>query len=150
MKDLSILDKAVQKTVLWIHDAERELGWHDDRRTYLALRAVLHALRDRLTTEEAVQLGAQLPTLVRGFYYEGWIPRKKPLRDETKYGFLSHVHKSFGKRWKEDIDSVHVSRAIFRLLNNKVSEGEIDDVRSSLPKEIRELWPTNERKEKVA
>jgi len=42
----------------------------DERRAYNALRAVLHALRDRLTTEEIAQFGAQLPTFVRGVYYE--------------------------------------------------------------------------------
>ena len=141
MSELGMLNKAVQKTATWIHDAERELGWHDERRTCLALRTVLHSLRDRLTIEEAVQLGAQLPTLVRGFYYEGWIPRRKPFRDENKYGFLSDVQRGFGKRFKDNIDSIHVSRAIFRLLNSKISEGEIEDVRSSLPKAVRDLWP---------
>jgi uncharacterized protein (DUF2267 family) len=31
---------------------------------------VLHALRDRLTVEEASDLAAQLPMLIRGLYYE--------------------------------------------------------------------------------
>lgn len=150
MSELGMLNKAVQKTAEWIHDAERELGWHDDRRAYQALRVVLHSLRDRLTIEEAVQLGAQLPTLVRGLYYEGWIPRKKPFRDENKYGFLSEVQRNFGTRHTDNIDSIHVSRAVFRLLNKKVSEGEIDDVRSSLPKAIRDLWPNGERKDAAA
>lgn len=125
-------------------------GWHDDRRAYQALRVVLHSLRDRLTIEEAVQLGAQLPTLVRSFYYESWIPRKKPFRDENKYGLLSEVQRNFGTRHTDNIDSIHVSRAVFRLLNKKVSEGEIDDVRSSLPKAIRDLWPNRERKNAAA
>jgi uncharacterized protein (DUF2267 family) len=35
---------------------------HDKHQAYLALRAVLHALRDRLTVEEVAQLGAQQRT----------------------------------------------------------------------------------------
>jgi len=36
------------------------------------LGAVLHALRDRLQIGLAVHLGAQLPLLVRGLYYDQW------------------------------------------------------------------------------
>ena len=57
-------------------DERTGLGEHPHK-AYLALRTVLHALRDRLTLEEAVQLGAQLPMLVRGFYYEGWTLKKE-------------------------------------------------------------------------
>ena len=43
--------------------------WPKERskQSYAALRAVLHPLRDRLSVETAVQFGAQLPTLVKGF-----------------------------------------------------------------------------------
>jgi len=34
----------------------------------------LHALSDRLTVQEVAQLGAPIPMLIRGFYYEGWVP----------------------------------------------------------------------------
>ena len=44
----------------------------DRRSAYRALRSVLHVLRDRLTPEQAVHLGAQLPLLVRGIFYDGW------------------------------------------------------------------------------
>lgn len=44
-----------------------ELDWQDRHAAYLALRATLHALRDRLTVEEVAELGAQLPMLIRGF-----------------------------------------------------------------------------------
>ena len=36
----------------------------DRHEAYLALRATLHALRDRLTIEETAQLAAQLPMLI--------------------------------------------------------------------------------------
>jgi uncharacterized protein (DUF2267 family) len=69
----------MQKTQIWLKDLMSQLDWEDrPHKAYLALRTVLHALRDRLTVEEAVQLGAQLPMLVRGFYYEGWTLKGKP------------------------------------------------------------------------
>jgi len=66
--------ETIEKTGLWLEDLAQELGNIPAQRAYSILRAVLHALRDRLTVEEAVKLGAQLPLLVRGFYYEGWRP----------------------------------------------------------------------------
>ena len=138
---MEILDKAVQKTNIWIKDAGAELKWRDPRKACTALRAVLHALRDRVTVEEVVQLGAQLPTFIRGIYYEGWTLKRKPLRDQNKYGFLSAIEKAFGRENALNVDTVHVARSIFRLLNQKISQGEIDDIRAVLPRPIGEFWP---------
>jgi len=55
------------------------------------LRVVLHTLRDRLTPDEAVNLGAQLPMLVRGFYFEGWRPSQTSTRQRTREAFVSDV-----------------------------------------------------------
>jgi uncharacterized protein (DUF2267 family) len=141
MGNFGIMDRSIQKTSIWLKDAGRELNWRDERKAYKALRAVLHALRDRITVEETVQLGAQLPTFIRGFYYEGWSLRGKPLRDRNKYGFLSEIQKAFGKTDNPAVDATHVARAIFRLLNEKISQGEIDDILSVLPAPLREFWP---------
>jgi uncharacterized protein (DUF2267 family) len=46
----------------------------------MALRGVLHALGDLLTPDETAELAARLPTLIRGFFYEGWHPATKPLK----------------------------------------------------------------------
>src|SRR3979409_1993907 len=72
----------VDKTNRILHEIEEAFGWPKERRnqSYAALRGVLHALRDRLTVEEAAQFGAQLPMLVRGLYYEGWDPSKTPVK----------------------------------------------------------------------
>jgi uncharacterized protein (DUF2267 family) len=49
-----------------IREIMTELGWEDNRHwAYLALRTVLHTLRDHLTIEEAMHLGAQLPMLIQ-------------------------------------------------------------------------------------
>jgi uncharacterized protein (DUF2267 family) len=117
-----------------------ELGWEDNRhRAYLALRTVLHTLRDHLTVEEAMHLGAQLPMLVRGFYYEGWTLTGKPVKERRKEEFLSHIRQAF--RNDEWIDPEAVVRAVFRVLSRRITAGEISDVTHLLPAALRELWP---------
>ena len=118
-------------------------GGHDRQQSYHALRAVLHALRDRLEVQEAADLAAQLPTqlpmLVRGFYYEGWHPSGKPLREREREQFLSHVEAAFPK--EAAVDAAELARAVFTLLSRHVSAGEIEDVKANLPKGVRSLWP---------
>ena len=69
---LPVFDTTVQETNLWLKAVMDGLHTDDRHLAYLALRATLHALRDRLGPENAVHLAAQLPMLVRGLYYEGW------------------------------------------------------------------------------
>ena len=85
-----------------------ELDWEDKpHKAYMALRTVLHALRDRLTVEEAIQLGAQLPMLIRGFYYEGWNLKGKPHKERHKEDFLDHIKKAF----KDDVTVILIKCA---------------------------------------
>jgi uncharacterized protein (DUF2267 family) len=74
MSALQNLRAAVSETEAWINDVTQRLGWRDRERVYLVLLATLHALRDSLPQDEAIYIGAQLPPLLRGFYYEGWHP----------------------------------------------------------------------------
>jgi uncharacterized protein (DUF2267 family) len=131
-------DSMLQKTNEWLRDLMRELGTNDRHTAYHALRAVLHALRDRLTVDEAADLGAQLPTLIRGIYYEAWKPAAVPVHERKKEQFLAGVSESY--RQDAFVDVEEIVRAVFRVLAARVSAGEIDDVRRSLPDELRELW----------
>ena len=65
---LEVFDKTIQTTNSWLNEIGEDLG-PDRQRCYNALRAVLFALRDRLTVEEAADLSAQLPMLIRGIFY---------------------------------------------------------------------------------
>jgi uncharacterized protein (DUF2267 family) len=99
----------------------------------------LHALRDRLTIEGAVHLGAQLPILVRGIYYDGWKLAGKPVKERHKSEFLDHIAAVF--RDDDRVDPEKVMRAVFKVLARHISKGEIENVKQSLPKSLRELWP---------
>jgi len=136
---LTEFDNAVQKTNIWLRDLLERLGWQERHRAYFALRVVLHTLRDHLTVNEAVALGAQLPMLVRGFYFEGWHPADKPLKERKKEAFLSHIADAFRD---PSVDPAQVVRAVFQVLTEHLTGGEIEGVKHCLPKEIRALWPS--------
>ena len=49
---ISSFESKIHKTNTWLKDVMDELDWDAHERAYHALRAVLHALRDRLSTAE--------------------------------------------------------------------------------------------------
>ncbi|MBI4525422.1 MAG: DUF2267 domain-containing protein [Deltaproteobacteria bacterium] len=137
---LEVFDASLQKTQVWLNDLMAELGWESrPQKACLALRTALHALRDRLTVEEAVHLGAQLPILVRGVYYEGWKLTGKPVKERHKSDFLNHIAAAF--RDDATVDPEKVMRAVFKVLARHISKGEIENVKHMLPKSLQELWP---------
>jgi uncharacterized protein (DUF2267 family) len=133
------IDHAVQQTHIWINEIDQRLGWDNKPRAYRLLKAVLHALRDHLPVSEAADLGAQLPTLVRGVYYDQWRPAATPVKDRHLESFLADIDISFKSDPIDDVSQA-VS-AVFGLLSERISAGEIDDVRNSLPTAVRALWP---------
>jgi uncharacterized protein (DUF2267 family) len=136
--NVAAFDKTIEKTNIWLDELQAILAWNDRERAYHALRAVLHALRDRLPPQEAVDLGAQLPMLIRGFFYDGWHPADKPLRYRDKRPFLEHVAKEAPVIGEGDVE--HVVTAVLDVLSSQLPHGERDQVRRALPAEVRELW----------
>ena len=136
---LEVFDKTVQTTNAWLKEIMEVMG-PDRHRAYRILAAVLHALRDRLTVDEAAQLGAQLPILVRGMYYDQWHhPAGKPERLRHKEEFLSAVAEEL-----DDIGSINpeqATRAVFAVLEHHIARGEIEDVKATMPTHLRDLWP---------
>ena len=141
MNTVAILDKTAQKTNIWLHDAVYELDWVTTQRGYLALRAVLHALRDRFSVQEVAQFGAQLPIFIRGVYYEGWNPARTLVKNRKKEAFLAQVKKEFAHTRNPDVDPEHVVRAILRVLCKHMPGGEMDQIKNVLPHELRDFWP---------
>jgi uncharacterized protein (DUF2267 family) len=149
MSELASLDRAFQATRLWMKEISKELQWTDERRLYLALRTVLHGIRDRVTLPEAVQFGAQLPTFIRGMYYEGWRPGPRPVRNRTQDAFLEEIRAAFAKTRMAHVDAEAIAKSVFSFLNRKIAGGELTDVRDQLPKAVRLLWPDTAAKDRA-
>jgi hypothetical protein len=89
------LEHTLQLTHIWINDLDERLEWNNKPRAYRLLKTVLHSLRDWLQLNEAVDLGAQLPTLLRGAYYEQWRPSTTPVRIRSEI----HCHTRRRRSW---------------------------------------------------
>jgi len=138
MRNLAVFENTQQKTAHWIESVAQNMGSTDMERSYHVLRSVLHAVRDRLPPNDAIHLAAQMPMLVRGFYYEGWHPSDKPERYRHKQDFLENI--------ADDVPNLdptqreRAATAVFSVLSHELSGGEAEHVRHALPEEVRELW----------
>jgi len=133
----SIIQHSVEKTHIWLNEIAEEFGDEDRQYAYRAMRAVLHTLRDRLTVDVAAKLAAQLPTLIRGVYYEDWDPSRTPLPIHDVSTFLDRVAEE-GRMAGETEASIAVT-AVTRVLRSHVSPGEIDEILAVLPDSFRGL-----------
>lgn len=139
---LGVFDETLQITNMWLDDIQDEIG-PDRQRAYHALRAVLHALRDRLTVEQAAHLSAQLPMLVRGIFFEGWHPAGKPEKLRSLDEFLARVSEEL--QGIRPMGAGDAARAVLRALSVRLPRGEIDQVRGAMPEELQQFWPQGER-----
>ncbi len=136
---LEVIDHTVQLTHEWINELAERLDWSNHRNVFHILRLTLTGLRDLLGHNEAAQLSAQFPILIRGVFYEGWRPSETPLKERHRTSFVDRINAELEGypeyRGEQDIF------AVFKLLNARISEGEIEDVRNALPSSIRDVWP---------
>lgn len=149
MSRIPAVDSTVQKTHEWLKDIAESLDTPDEKAAFAALRATLHALRDRLPRETAAQLGGQLPMLIRGMYYEGWDPSREPSRARHQAEFFDLV--AHGLKDHPQLHNVgRVTRVVFHAMATHLDPGERDKVMAALPQGIRELWPSEAAKLSVA
>jgi uncharacterized protein (DUF2267 family) len=132
---MTVFDLA--KSEVWINQLCEELRIDDEERAYMALRAGLHALRDRLTVAETAHFASQLPMMIRGIFFEGWHPTGKRVKLRTAESFLEAIEREMPRA---KLDAADVARAVFKVIDGHVSAGQVENVRHSLPHNISQLW----------
>jgi uncharacterized protein (DUF2267 family) len=135
---LEVFDKSLQTTHTWLDEITDKIG-PDKQMAWHLLRAVLHALRDRLPVGLMAHLGAQLPLLVRGLYYDQWHAGDDQLKLRSRDEFLDRV--AAGLKGTRPINVVDGVQVVFQVLNHYVEPGQVKKVREALPEPVRELWP---------
>ena len=128
----------------FVKEIAQELGTPEDKaRGARIMRAVLHAFRNRLTPVESLQLIAQFPMLIKAIYVDGWQLGHKPDPIRHVGDFIEAVREAGGKAtvndFVTDYEALEAIHAVFRVLKNHVSEGEIQDILATLPVELRPL-----------
>lgn len=133
---IEVFESSLQKTNLWLKDIEAELHNGSRQKAYVALRSVIHVLRDCLPLEQAVKFASQMPMIISGAYYEGWAPRRKPER-LTRTGFFDAIRL---QTRNPGIDPALAARAVIKVFFKHISRGEMESIRRVLPREVREFW----------
>jgi uncharacterized protein (DUF2267 family) len=136
LDDVDVIDTTVQKTYRWIDEINQELGGVGRREAYRIVRAFLHTLRDRLTVDLAAELGAQLPMLMRGVYYEAWDPSHAPVKMKA-----DEFVETFTRRALQpsDQDPRAALKVAGRVMRRHLAEGETAHIFHTLPLDLRAL-----------
>jgi uncharacterized protein (DUF2267 family) len=133
-REFTEFDATVSKTNEILNELEEELGWQNRRsQTYAAMREVLHALRDRLQPQEAVQFASQLPMLMAGMFINGWKMTNKPDKMDAD-AFYKRIQERFQYSTGGGIPDV--VRAVWHVLQKNVSAGALEDIKANLPNDL--------------
>jgi uncharacterized protein (DUF2267 family) len=133
---LPVFDKTLQTTNIWLDEIMAAIG-PDRQLAWKALSVVLHTLRDRLSADLAAHLGAELPLLVRGAYYDQYKPSRQPTTFDLD-DFVEEV-----AEWLADArptDPRDAMAAVFAALSRHVPPGQILKVQQTLPSNLRDFW----------
>ena len=138
---LPLFDKSLQTTAIWLEEIQSEIG-PDRAFAWRVLSVVPQHLRDRLPLELSAHLGAQLPMIVRGTYYDQFDPTGLPKPHQGADEWLQSV--ADGLRGSRGVDPRAAVHAVFGVLDRHLSRGQIDKVIRSLPRTIRAMLPETE------
>ncbi|MEI9421145.1 DUF2267 domain-containing protein [Mesorhizobium sp. Cs1299R1N1] len=137
---LDVFDKTLQTTHVWLRELshkdaigpDKQLAWH-------ALGAVLRAVRDQIPVELAAHLGAELPLLVRGTYYDQFRPEVMPKRERSREVFLRRISDELSMSSPTDV--VDATQAVLAVLSHYLNPDQIRKVRDAMPADVRTIWP---------
>tara|TARA_R110000868_G_scaffold200671_1_gene448173 strand:+ start:17197 stop:17649 length:453 start_codon:yes stop_codon:yes gene_type:complete len=126
---------------------ELDLGKDTDKAGRIFV-AIMHALRDIIPPEESLQMVAQLPMFLKAVYVNGWRIKKTRVKVKQVAEFLDLVREHDGSaavndfEYSDEVAEQYVETT-FIFLRKYISNGELQDIRDSLPKNLKNLIQFN-------
>ena len=127
----------------------KEMNLADNRdKAGRILSSILHALRDIISPEESLQFVAQLPMFLKAVYVNGWSLKKDKPRVKKMPEFIDLVRKHDGPaaindfEYSDEVAEQYIDTT-FIYLRKYISLGEMEDIRDSLPKDLKSMIYSN-------
>jgi uncharacterized protein (DUF2267 family) len=127
--------EAIGQAHSWVGEVANSLDG-DKGKAYRALKATMHALRDRLTVEAAAHFSAQLPLVIRGIFFEGWDPSKVPDKMHVDQ-FMERVRREASLDTIEEAEEA--ARAVVGVMWQHLTPGALDHLGAQLPVDLKPL-----------
>ncbi|WP_455169304.1 DUF2267 domain-containing protein [Aegicerativicinus sediminis] len=128
-------------TFMKLYAKELNLGTNLDKAARI-LSSVLHGLREVISVEESLQLISQFPMFLKAVYVNGWTLRRKR-KVKNMVDFIELIREFDGVTSMEDFESDEVAEnyidSTFIVLRKYISLGELEDIRTSLPKDLKSM-----------
>ncbi len=119
----------------FINQLKDRANLENEEQAVRTARATLRTLAERITGDEAKDVASQLPEGLEEFM------------DAKSHGerfSLDEFYERVGKKADIDTnDAMTRSKALFSILNEAITKGEMNDVRDQLPKDYSELFSSN-------
>ncbi len=122
------------ETDAWLRDLCRELGGDDRRHAWNVMAGFLHALRDRLASDDVVRLAAELPGPLSGAVYGGWWAGQRPEVYTDAEAFAARVAQ-YARLMGGDETRAAIDAA-WAVLSRRVGRDELAAVLDALPDEV--------------
>ncbi|MGB3344199.1 MAG: DUF2267 domain-containing protein [Aequorivita sp.] len=108
------------------------------------LTTILHGLREMISTEESLQFIAQLPMFLKAVYVNGWTLKTKKEKIKNMNDFIELLRSISGTTSLADFNSDGIVEddiySTFYMLRQYVSRGQMEDMKSQLPKQLKRLF----------
>lgn len=145
----SRFNQYVQEGNTFAKDYAKHLGFGAETdRAIRVFSGIMHALRDIIPVNESLQFISQLPMLVKALYVNGWTLRHPEDNIKHMSDFLELVRKHIGASASSDLgeDDEMAEQWVqltFVYLRKYISLGEMEDIRNTLPKDLKFMMYSN-------
>src|SRR5207248_3611709 len=128
----------------FINEVAEELGTSSRNKAARITRAVLHAIRDRLMPDDAVEFAQGLPMAIKGLYFDQYDLSRSPVRIRRREDFINYILAKDKFTDMEDFpdveaDVVHAIQAVWRGLRATMDRGQLNKIKHELASGIVEM-----------